>query len=327
MTIPWPARLCERAPVGCLERGWIVVARALAVLALVIAVCAAHPAEAQPPVPPAARAHLDRGEQLFGAGGFDAALAEFEAAYEALAGHPSRYVTLFNIAQCHERAARYDEAQRAYQRYLDEGGARDADANEVRGRIRLLEGLLGTIQVTLRWPSGTGPNAELWVAGRRVGTAPGTVRLPGGTHALEVRARGYERVSEVITLTAGATRQVELAMRVLGTGLDPVVFWTTSAATAVALGLGAAFGVVALVRHGELSSIAPQALRTRADLAELSTFALVADVSFVAAGVLGTAALVLAFLTDFSGASAPATALVPYVTPTSAGLAFSTDLP
>lgn len=296
------------------------------IIALALGLVSA-PALAQSPVPPRARAHLDRGEQLFGASAWDAALAEYEAAYEALAGHPSRCVTLFNMAQCHERAARYDEALRFYQRYLDEGGARESDSGEVRARIGMLEGLLGTLQVTLRWPSGTGPSAELWLSGRRVGAAPGQVRLPGGTHAVEVRARGYERVSEVVTLTAGATRSVEIAMRQLGSALDPAIFWATAGSAAGALVLGVALGSWALARHGELSSIDPQALRTRADLAELSSIALAADISFATAGALGVAAIVLAFLTDFAGGSSSSASVVPWVSPSSIGLALATELP
>ncbi len=292
-------------------------------IALLAALVWSAPALAQPPVPPEARARLDRGEQLFAASAWDAALAEYEAAYAALDGHPSRYMVLFNIAQCHERAARYDGALHAYQRYLDEGGARDPDAGEVRARIGVLEGLLGTLDVTLRWP-GAAAEAELWVSGRRVGAAPGSVRLPGGTHSVEVRAPGYERASEVVTLTAGATRSIAIAMRHLGRGLNPTIFWTTSGAAAVALALGGALGSYALVRHDELASIEPQALRTRAELAELASVALAADVSFAIGGALGVAALVLAFLTDFSASSAQ---VAPWVAPDALGVALSGAIP
>ncbi|MBZ0116887.1 MAG: PEGA domain-containing protein [Sandaracinaceae bacterium] len=289
---------------------------------IVVGLLVTMPALAQPALPAEARARLDRGEQLFGAQAWDAALAEYEAAYELMAAHPSQHVVLFNMAQCHERAARYDEALRLYQRYLDEGGASESDAAQVRGRVQVLEGLLGTLQVSLRGVS----QAELWVSGRRVGTAPGTVRLPGGTHSVEVRASGFERRTEVVTLTAGATRALEIVMRRSGGGLEPVWLAGAGVATGVAVAVGTVFGAWALVRHGELTGLPSQALRTRADLADLSTLALVADVSFVAAAVLGAAGVVLLVLTDFGGGgAAPAAALVPWLGPEGGGLALVSE--
>jgi tetratricopeptide (TPR) repeat protein len=101
-------------------------AGALAGAALLLALAA--PADAAPkrPAPPrgaeghdprqekVARAHFDKAEKAFNLGRFDDALAEYQAAYEAL----PLPAFVFNIAQCHRNLGNDEQAVFFYQRYL-----------------------------------------------------------------------------------------------------------------------------------------------------------------------------------------------------------------
>lgn len=292
---------------------------------------------APPPVPAEARAHLDRGEQLFEAGGFDAALAEYQAAHRDMEGHPLRYLVEFNVAQCHERLSQYDLALEHYQRYLDEGGSAESDADAVRGRIEVLSGLLGTIDVTLTWPvevaADARPEVELWLGDRRIGVAPGAIRLPGGNHALEARAAGFESRIEQLQLSSGARVAVTFTMTPLaaGGGLDPAVFWGVSAAAVVAALVGGAIGITVLMDGARASLGEPEdATFTMADVASIRERSLVADVFYGTAGLFAVTAVILYFASDWSGpdpsqsegtdTSAPSVAVVPWLGPSVVGL-------
>lgn len=295
---------------------------------------ATEPAESDPPAVSAdARAHLDRGDQLFEAGGFDAALAEYQAAYAAMEGHPSRYLVLFNIAQCHERLSQYDLALEHYQRYLDEGGANEADAAQVRGRIDVLGGLLGTVAIAVTWPEDVPeeqrPAVDVWVGERRVGHAPGEIRVPGGNHAIEVRAPGFELRIESVTLAAGARVELAFEMRRIssGAGLHPAVFVGSTVAAGLALVAGASIGGYVLSRTDQLNALqgADQVLRTDAEIDTLQDLALVADIMYGTAALFGVAAIILYFATDWDGDAPPETAaaslrITPVASPTACGL-------
>lgn len=114
-------------------------ARALLVLALGCAsVLVALPARAD--AEDDARARVKRGLELYDEGDFRLALVELERAYEIA---PS-YKLLYNIGQIHMQLGEYARAQRAFRRYLDEGGAEitperrtevEKDLATVNGRI------------------------------------------------------------------------------------------------------------------------------------------------------------------------------------------------
>ena len=58
---------------------------------------------------------------------YNAALAEFQRAYDLLEGHPRRYLELSNIGRCYQGLGQYDRAMEYYERYLREGGAQAED--------------------------------------------------------------------------------------------------------------------------------------------------------------------------------------------------------
>jgi len=95
-----------------------VIARAVAFAVFVTFVTLwARPAGAQPD--PANRekaaAHFRQGQAFFQAKDYDRALAEYQAAFD-LSAEP---LLIFNIALCHERANRPEQALEAFRRYLE----------------------------------------------------------------------------------------------------------------------------------------------------------------------------------------------------------------
>ncbi len=248
---------------------------------------------------------------LFDRGDHSGALAEFERIYALLDGHPRRYFVLYNIGQCEEQLFRYDLAVDAYHRYLEEGGREDPDHATVEATLRTLEGLLGTVHVTL---VDAEPDlvAEVWVADRQVGVAPGDIRIPGGQHALELRALGHETVRRTVTVSARASVDLSVSLPRLadGHGLSPSFFVVGVVAAAVAGVVGAVLGGVALAQRGDADRcLADPACAFSLDVPGRSSaireLATGADVSFAVAGALGITAVILALFTDFDGESAP----------------------
>jgi hypothetical protein len=292
--------------------------RAFFVVALVATSAIASAQDAEPVVEAAAVApedpalaeamtRFDAAAALFDRGDHVGALAEFERIYALLDGHPRRYFVLYNIGQCEEQLFRYDLALDAYHRYLDEGGRADPDHGTVEATLRTLEGLLGTVNVALE---GAPPDlvAEVWAADRQVGVAPGQIRLPGGEHALEVRAAGYEAVRRTVAVTARSSVDLSLTLPRLSDfhGLPPAYFAIgVGAAAAVAI-VGAVLGGLALSQRGDADRCLADASCAflldldgrRSAIRELATGA---DVSFGIAGALAITSIVLALFTDFGG--------------------------
>jgi tetratricopeptide (TPR) repeat protein len=87
---------------------WLV----LASLCLV----AVRPAHAEDRATKAAQKHFEKAQKLFNLGKFDAALEEYEAAYEA----KPLGDFLYNIAQCYRNLEDYDRAIFSFKKYLKE---------------------------------------------------------------------------------------------------------------------------------------------------------------------------------------------------------------
>jgi hypothetical protein len=115
-------------------------------------VLAAKPAAAEPTAaPPAtgqierARAHYERGLRFFGEDSFEAALVEFEHAYELA---PS-YRILYNMARIQRQQNNYAAALRNLQVYLADGGAELSEERrrEVEREIEALRGRVAAVDV------------------------------------------------------------------------------------------------------------------------------------------------------------------------------------
>ncbi len=260
-----------------------------------------------------ARERLRTARELFERGNFDASLAEFRRLYDLLAGSPQQPRVLYNMAQCQEQLGRYDEALTSYRRYLHD--AADApNRTEVEATLRTLDGLLGTLRITTNVPG-----AEVWVDERRVGLAPGDVRVAGGRHTVQLRAPGHLPAQADVQLAGRSVRSVALTLERVPEhrGLRPAYFWSGVGATALVAGVGTIFGALALGANSDaqsrLQNPAQQYTVTEADRTSIRSRALAADVLFGTAGALAIGTVVVAFLTDFRGT--PRTAQRWLVTP------------
>lgn len=243
-----------------------------------------------------ARRIVDGARQLFQAGHYSAALAEFTRAYDTLEGHPRQYWVLYNLAVCQQRLFRYDLALALYEEYLRRAPSTEPDLGEVRAVIRTLRSLLGTLDVQTSVP------AEVWVDERRLGTAPGKFLVPAGRLAVELRATGYESQRIEVRLPPEQTRTLRRELRRLSsiTGPSQTYFWVAAGASAASAAAGATFGILALRSRGEGVDRAELHLDTSEQSERARKQALAADACFGGAVVFGAAATVLYLLTDWS---------------------------
>lgn len=296
---------------GVDRRPWRVLVARCVVLALLCVTSRGLAQDAPAPDPNVdeARRRFQQGVALARAGNCSAALAELEASFRLA----ERASTLFNIAACQEDLHRYDLAVRDYERFLAIAPPDAAERPTADATLRALRNLLGTLRVT------SNVEAEVWLGDRIVGRAPGEVLVPGGRHALEIRADGYLPVRREVEVTARAAASLEVTLEqaeqtieqhidqtieqhvtVERPPLSPTVFWTGVGLTSAALLTGGVFGFRALsLRDDEENR--PD-LRVPPDTAPIRSSALIADVAFVSGGVLLAGTVIIAFLTDWDGA-------------------------
>lgn len=272
-------------------------------LSFVLVLLVAAPALAQDaPNVVEARQRVTRGEALFERGDFDAALAEFEAAYEVIGEHPSRFLVLYNIGQCHERRFRYDVALTYYQRYLDEGGRAVEGHEAVEAAVLALADLLSRVTIHT-----SAPNAEAFVDGRSVGEVPGEVLIPAGFHAVSVRAAGYVPAERSLEIPAAGHMDITLEPTRLSDeyrGVSPAFAIAFGGAAIAALGVGIGLGVAALEQRAAIDAqLADPVDRwsvTESSFDGIRTLALAADILYAGAAVFGLTAVVLGVMGDWS---------------------------
>lgn len=156
-----------------------------------------------------AKARFRKGAELYRAGKYRDAIAEFEAAYRL---KPAGAIH-FNVAQCREKLAEWPGALRAYEDYLREvPDAKDRAA--VRASMGRIDERLAAAGVQALLVYTDPPGAELRLDGKARGTTPFHTVLPPGTYALALALDGYEPVARDVTLAAGASRVLDLVLRV-----------------------------------------------------------------------------------------------------------------
>lgn len=263
-----------------------------------------------------ARDRFAAGVALARAGNCQGALAELRASL-SLVERPN---TLFNAARCYEELFRYDLAVATYERYLEVAEPEATDRAAVEATMRSLRNLLGVIVLRANVP------AQVWIGDRVVGEAPGEVLVPGGRHALELRAEGHlperrevevagrQRVELELTLERAEMNVTNVDNRqvlVEDGGAPPALFWSGVVATGVAAVVAGAFGGATLAARGRTRDLSPY---DRAGIAEgndrVRRSALLADVFLGVTGALAVTTLVLYFLTDFDGDAATRGAVV-----------------
>jgi hypothetical protein len=179
--------------------------RVAAALALLLALAAPGVAGAQGGDP--YRQHMENGVKLYADRNFAAALAEFQAAYDAKPG-PN---PLVNVALCDKEMFRYPQAIAALEAALAKHGtAMDAaDRKAAEDAIKEMRALLGSVTVTL-----TPPGAKLFVDGEELppGAAGKPVFLGPGKHKIAARAEGHVPAEQSIDVSSGRDQAVALAL-------------------------------------------------------------------------------------------------------------------
>jgi len=321
--------------------------RILLVLAVVVVVSAPLGARAAPPradAPTAmeieeARQHYKRGVDLYGESNLTAALIEFRRAYDIA---PS-YNVLYNVGQIQFQLHEHAEALKAFQAYLQDGGARVPAARraEVERQIAYLRDRVGYVDLT-----SNADGAELLIDGVSMGKTPVTQALVVSVGRRRVDLMKGDRViaSRQVDVAAGDHVKVELneasseghAADAAGRepsagqgaagapargdvdqaprarGASPAVRWSSAGV----LGAGTAvFGALALSAAADLKTKRGTDGETRSELdaasSKAKTMALVTDALGVATVLAAGAAvyLTLAPRTAHSGRASTASSL------------------
>jgi hypothetical protein len=163
-----------------------------------------------------ARAHMDRGQELYLQGSFVEAAAEFEAAYAA---HPFS-AFLYNAGLSLERAGQSERAIEFFRRYAE---AERNDANEVRERVRALEANAaapaqeGSTDLRSMISVRTNPEGATVTVrrGDRViaqGPGPFSHTLPRGSYSLSVEHADFRTVTQEVRVQPGRVFVVVVEM-------------------------------------------------------------------------------------------------------------------
>ncbi len=145
-----------------------------------------------------AREHFERGVELFNEGRNDAALAEFDRAYEIAPAPP----VLYNIARVHEALGDAVKAADAYAKYLEDAGdsLSRRRRHEVTAALERQRARIAYVTVTSNVEGAT-----VSVDGVDVATTPLEVplRLAAGQHTVGVRAAGYDSARRAVQVAGG----------------------------------------------------------------------------------------------------------------------------
>jgi tetratricopeptide (TPR) repeat protein len=151
-----------------------------------------------------AQRHFERGVQLYQEHAYDAALTEFQTAYEAA----PRFEVLFNIAQVHYQLNEYAAALRGFERYLAQGAYDIPDERRayVLRELAVLRERVATLAVVTDVPGAT-----VLLDFEEVGTTPlEALQVDLGRHVLRVELAGYQPVTRKVELSSGEVERVSL---------------------------------------------------------------------------------------------------------------------
>jgi hypothetical protein len=247
-----------------------------------------------------ARAHFQRGADLFKEGNPDASLAEFLRAYQLV----PNYRLLYNIGQVHVERHDYVSALRAFQDYLRQG-ATDVPAErreQVERDIASLRTRISELRVTSNVEG-----AELAIDGVPAGSLPLTAPLPvsAGTRRLTLTKKGYNSVERTITVTGGDKPELSIPLERLASPRDAQVkaappqagggsslstgTWASLAATGAFASGAVVFGLLARGKNQDLDASLARFPADRSSVEDtrsrLKLYAGLTDGCMVAAGV------------------------------------------
>lgn len=264
-----------------------------------------------------ARAHRDKGLKLFKEGAYEAALVEFERAYEIAPTWRLHY----NIALIHKQMNDFAGALARFERFLAEGGAEvPADRKkEVDKEIVGLRAKVGGVRVTVDVEG-----AEIALDDVPVGKSPLAAPLVvnPGKRRVTATSSGGVPITKVVSVAAGETVDVSLTIPAPVVVTEPLRATkpeaprprasVSSSGPWIGLGvagglaiLGTVTGVVALGASSKLGDLRDGGPSTRADLDAQSrtvrTWTITTDVLFASA--IATASVSLYFLLKSPGSA------------------------
>ncbi len=208
----------------------------------------AQPAAALPPVAPADtyKLHMENGVKLFEDRNYDAARAEFRAAYEAR----PRANPLINIALAHKAEFNYPKAiealETALAKHRDTMGAADIKAAE--GELKDMRALLARVKLVVSPAS-----AKVTIDGEALPPAALDQPIPlgPGTHRIAASAEGFASIEQRFTMASGESTEITLKLvadqgTILIEAPDPRM---TIAVDQHVVGTGSWTGLLALGSH------------------------------------------------------------------------------
>ena len=183
-----------------------------------------------------ARQHFTQATKLYKEGDFDAALVQFERAYEV----KPNYKVLYNIGQTYFQLRQYVEARDAMQRYVKEGGAQ-IDAERLAAVTKDLGDLdkrIANVTITVNVEG-----ASVLVDGKNVGITPlsAPIAVSEGQRNISVEAPHRGVLQRQIRVAGGESQALDLKFETA-----PVVVVQSNAEQAKAAHLGAAFWSTAI---------------------------------------------------------------------------------
>jgi len=173
---------------------------------LLLSLLASRPAHAQTDARAQARAHFERGLDLFDEGRLIEALSEFEEAYR-ISPAPA---LLYNLAQIHAELGHAVEAADAYQRFLRDSPSLDAELRaDAERALRVQRARIGRVEVAVS-VAGT----RLFLDDVEVGAAPlgEPLQVSAGEHVVVAQSAGFETQRHRFRVAGGATYRVELVL-------------------------------------------------------------------------------------------------------------------
>jgi hypothetical protein len=193
------------------------MARALLVAA---ALLPARPLQAQTDTQSTARAHFEAGYRLVEQGALDAAIEEFELAYEK----SPHFSVLYNLGQAYASIGRSVEAVDRLKRYLELGGAQinEARTQQVRELIAYHSRRIGSVVLDVR-----PPGARVSIDGKAIDATALSSPIPLnlGVHGVVAERPGYATATLSIRIAASETARVSLELEALA----PVAIHVTCA--------------------------------------------------------------------------------------------------
>lgn len=171
-----------------------------------------------------------RGVKLQEEGSLDAAVIEFERAYEL---SPATYQVLYNIAVVYRDKGDRASALRAFERFLAEGkeGVDAKRRKDVEGEIAKLREVVATL--TIKTPVA---GADISVDDLPVGKTPlaQPLMVNVGRHKIEASKEGYRGDIQFVTLAGRDNRTIEVNLREIKVDAPPPATTTAPVATTAA---------------------------------------------------------------------------------------------